>query len=291
MGQISGRLLTQLMNARNQQVVSLRDYMKGVKHAQEQQGTVNTVPQLLKKGYDPLHAIYVSAQNFVSLISEELSNFSELNPFIKIAERAVEEYMPQGPPISPLTGSYFNMWLMFDARFGVSRETMGTCLLDLGKPLGIPGDMLEVISLMQASRMGIYEHCGFRGNHVILRDLADGVEYISYVGSRYNGQKGQLWFARIFPPPQGIVDYHLVFTTPYVLLADKQDWVEYLNRAILKVKVRGPRPISEMIHQLMKWGFNANYWNEFVFLSYSNYQTEAVFLAGIPDKPESLPHA
>ncbi len=40
----------------------------------------------------------------------------------------------------------------------------------------------------------------------------------------------------------------------------------------------------------MKHGIMPDYWNEYVFQAYSNYRKDAVFLHGIPDKPDSLPH-
>jgi hypothetical protein len=41
----------------------------------------------------------------------------------------------------------------------------------------------------------------------------------------------------------------------------------------------------------MKYGPSRSYWNDFVFEGYINYCTEAVFLAGVPDVPESRPHS
>jgi hypothetical protein len=34
-----------------------------------------------------------------------------------------------------------------------------------------------------------------------------------------------------------------------------------------------------------------NYWNEFVFKAYHHDQQDAIFLAGIPDIKDLLPHA
>jgi hypothetical protein len=42
--------------------------------------------------------------------------------------------------------------------------------------------------------------------------------------------------------------------------------------------------------ELMKYGLIPNYWNEYVFLAYSNHRDNVIFLFGIPDKPETLPH-
>lgn len=38
-----------------------------------------------------------------------------------IAVKAEDTYMPSGPPKSPLTGSYFFCWVVFDAAVGASR--------------------------------------------------------------------------------------------------------------------------------------------------------------------------
>ncbi len=45
------------------------------------------------------------------------------------------------------------------------------------------------------------------------------------------------------------------------------------------------------LYKLLKHGLDQNYWNEFVFKSYHHYQTDAVFLTGIPDMNATLPHA
>jgi len=40
----------------------------------------------------------------------------------------------------------------------------------------------------------------------------------------------------------------------------------------------------------MKYGFGVNYWNEYIFLAYCNFISNAIFLKGVPDIPDSLPH-
>lgn len=41
----------------------------------------------------------------------------------------------------------------------------------------------------------------------------------------------------------------------------------------------------------MKYGPIRNYWNEFVFPAYVNHRPEVIYLKGLPDIPESLPHS
>jgi hypothetical protein len=86
-----------------------------------------------------------------------------------------------------------------------------------------------------------------------------------------------------------LATYHVAFTTPYVLTgAKRKDWTDYLRRNMV-----GMRASSESValHQLMKFGPNKKYWNEFVFLAYHHHQSNAIFLSGIPDLKSTLLHA
>ena len=118
--------------------------------------------------------------------------------------------------------------------------------------------------------------------------------------SGYLGHAGEIWFARVFPPPfeMATLDYSLVFTTPYVLtnqetqreliFSVEKDWLAYFQRNLPKTSED-----TEVLayEHLMKYGLDRNYWNEYVFLSYRNHQSDMILLEGIPDIPESLPHA
>ena len=141
--------------------------------------------------------------------------------------------MPGGPPMSPLTGSYFTTWAFFDLRFGPDGETIGTCLLDVAGPLGLGEDVTEAIRLMSETRMGIYEHAGVKGGRCLLRELITDDEFECYVPAGYPGKAGELWFVRLCPPV-GPVDYHVAFTTPYVLTGfGKADWTAYLSKSLI----------------------------------------------------------
>ena len=41
----------------------------------------------------------------------------------------------------------------------------------------------------------------------------------------------------------------------------------------------------------MKHGPEVNHWNEYIHCGYTGHRPEAIFLTGIPDIRESLPHA
>jgi hypothetical protein len=237
---------------------------------------------------DPLHAVYVAVQNFTSVFAERVSQFPEFRPYYKSAAKADDEYMPGGPPMSPLTGSYFTTWAFFDLRFGPDDETIGTCLLDVAGLLGMSTEMIEAIRLMSGTRMGIYEHVGSQGGRTLLRELITDDGFECYVPAGYPGKAGELWFVRLCPPIDPAND-HVAFTTPYVLLDfGKADWTAYLSKSLIGLTAPEKR---RRLGELLKYGRGPDYWNEFIFQAYHHHRPDAIFLTGLPDVPGSLPHA
>ena len=239
--------------------------------------------------YDPLHAAYISAQNLTSFFAESVSTLDEFDAYYDIVSSAEDTYMPGGPPFSPLTVSYFTTWAMFDVRFGTDRETIGSCLLDVADLVGMDAVTLEAVQNFQESRMGIYEHCGRAASRVRLRELVTGDTFECHVAAGYFGQEGELWYVRRCPPLRDLFNYHLIFTTPYVLTeTSPSDWTAYLNKSILE---SGRTDRRMTLHDILKYGHEPQFWSEFIFLGYHHHQYDAIFLAGLPDVKGSLPHA
>lgn len=66
------------------------------------------------------------------------------------------------------------------------------------------------------------------------------------------------------------------------------DWQQFLDRTL------GQTAEADRIkayEQFMKYGLNRHYWNEFIFQGYANHTDHVVYLAGIPDRPDTLPQA
>jgi hypothetical protein len=241
------------------------------------------------EGYDPLHAAYIAAQNLLSFFAESVSTFDEFAAYCDIVGAAEDAYMPGGPPFSPLTVSYFTTWALFDVRFGPDQETLGTCLLDVAELVGIDPLTLDTVQNFQGSYMGMYEHVGRVASRVRLRELVTGDEFECHVAAGYRGKEGELWYVRRCPPLRDLFNYHLIFTTPYVLTeTSKADWTAYLNKSILET---GSTDRRTALHEVLKYGREPRFWSEFIFLGYHHHQPDAIFLAGLPDVKGSLPHA
>jgi hypothetical protein len=259
---------------------------------QEAQTDADAQKKFVAKGHDPCHALYIFAQNFASMLSEQLSEMKEARQFVKIVGDAQDEYLPGAPPISPLTTSYFTMWAIFDVLFGQSHETIGTCILRIGTIIEMPPWLLDVIGVMQRSTMGVHVHCGTEGHLVRLRALGSQETKLCLVPCSYVGQAGDLWFVRLLPPANALFDYNIVFNTPYILVnVTERMFADYLTREIGRLGSRTRPAKLEASAYIMKHGPTPNHWNEYIFCAYTGHQHNAVFLTGIPDIKESLPHA
>jgi len=284
---IAEKLVARMKREVRGKIVNLKSVIAGRAAAEELQRTVVSKEGLA--GFHPAHAAYVYAQNQVSVMSEQLTALEEMAPFADIVSEAEDLYMPSGPPMSPLTMSYFTCWAFFDACVGPANETIGTTILEVSAAFGMHTELLRLIRLMQESRMGLYVHGGAADDLIILRDLATDAGCRAIVPSGYRGQRGELWYARVLPPPIPGGSEHVVFTTPYVLLEPGiHEWQAYFRRTLPDALKQARIDANE---RHMKYGPTRTYWNDFVFEGYVNHRTEAIYLAGLPDVPESRPHS
>ena len=288
MGIISTKLKNTFSQIKKQKIIQIDDIYKALKKSEEDIKTIKA-PDQFGQDMHPVHAVYASTQNLVSYLAENLSVLPEFKEYYEAVGDAEDEYMPGYPPMSPLTTSYFTHWAFFDLRLDLDRETMGTCLSDIGSEIGIHKGYIELIRILQESRMGIYSHQGLEGKSVLLYEIFTKIQYRCHVGSGYTGRKNEIWFTRIIPPPFNINDQYIVITTPYVVIETlKVDWEEYFNRTLPRV---GIDPPILAYTELMKHGLEINYWNEYIFQAYCNFSNDVIYLMGTPDKPETLPHS
>ncbi len=293
MGSVADKMAKKIVSSRGSKFVDLANWREGRKMALDAGfGGEGPIPSKFAD-HDPCHGLYALAQNIASLMSESVSTMREAKGFVRIVGEAEDEYMPAGPPMSPLTVSYFWMWALFDVQFGSSRETMGSCILRIAPEFDCPSWLIDTVGLMQRSRMGFYVHCGSEGEGVLLREVGTRETVSCAVPAGYAGSEGQVWFVRVLPPPHQLCRQHIVFTTPYVIRDYPEEaFVDYLERERARMMAQKRPPRTDDLHDhLMKYGPEPNHWNEYILCAYTGHRHEAIFLTGIPDIRESLPHA
>ena len=153
----------------------------------------------IKQGMDPVHAAYAFVQNITSFFAEGASQLPEMKKFARIVAKAEDDYLPSGPPMSPLTTSFFTSWAFFDLQFD-DGDTLASCLIESNDVVSMNPDQLDALKKMAASRIGIYEHVSMDGQHVRLRELITNTEFICHSTSGYRGKKGEIWYVRLLPP-------------------------------------------------------------------------------------------
>ena len=292
MGSVADKIAKKIIPSGGSKVVDLASWREGRKMALEAGFGDDGLALGKFAGHDPCHALYVVGQNAASLMAESISGMREAKGYVRIAGDAENQYLPGGPPMSPLTVSYFTMWALFDVRFGSSRETMGSCILLIAPEFDCPSWLIDAVERMQQSRMGFYVHCGGEGEGVLLREVGTREIASCTVPAGYTGCEGQIWFVRVLPPPNRLCRHHIVFNTPYVIRDyPERTFVDYLERELARMKAKKLPRTDDAHGHLMKYGPDPNHWNEYIFCAYSGHKDEAIFLTGIPDIRQSLPHA
>ena len=295
-GPISRKVLAALEQERRRRVIDFESLKLGAERAEELERGV--ISEMDMRKYDPLHAVYIYAQNKMSVIVEQITELPMCAELADAYSNAQEEYMPSGPPMSPLTGSYFFCWGVFDSAVGTEKETLGTVAIDLCQALGTEPSLVRLFEHMQASRMGLYVHEGMDGPHVMLREFVTQTRHRCISPAGYMGESGEIWFVRVLPEPFESLQmrYSLVLNTPYVIgrydgafePADPREWQTFLDRTIPKT---GMRHAGEAYAHLLKYGQSRNYWNEYVMDAYVNHRHNMIMLAGFPDVPTSMPNS
>ena len=284
---ISSKIRNKFVKLSKRKVIPVTELAEVRRLSSEMAGSVMTYDQLTD--YDPAHAVHIVCQNLISVFAEHVSTFPEMKAYRKLAGRAEDLYIPQGPPISPLTVSYFTLWAFFDLRFGESQETIGTCFLDLADLLGVDEHLVKAAQFLQASRMGIYEHCGKKAGLIELREMLTDTPFFCICPAGYSGRKKELWYVRILPSPVAGISHSVIMTTPYVLIGySREASIDFFERHGIS---RSDPKLAKKLHTFMKHGESVHFWNEFIFEGYFNHRRDAIFLEGVPDLPETLPHA
>jgi hypothetical protein len=286
-GPIAAKVARNLDGILSQKVVDLAAIREGRGIAEKLQATAPGRAELDE--LHPAHAAYVAVMNQAGILAEALTQLPELDRISNTVTRFEDEYVPDGPPMSPLTKSYFNAWVLFDCGVGLERETLGTIILDLRSRLGMHEDFASLLGKLQGSRMGLYEVEGTTGKVARLRELVTDARIEAINPAGYQGSVGTIWYVRLLPPPVAGFPQHVVLTTPYEIGAPRTPgWMAFLERTLPKTKLTDRKRAYE---HLMKWGLAANYWHEYVFEAYVNHDPEGIRLMGLPDVPESRPHS
>jgi hypothetical protein len=283
MAGISERLRREFKRARKAGIISLAACREGERKGEE----IKTVDQLIREGYDPVHALYLNVNNLISLFAEQVTVLPMFHRAHSILLKTQDMYTPGYPPMSPITVSYYGCWTIYDLPIGKDDETLGGCFAALSDLLELDALQIEAARNLCQSRMGIYEVLGASGAGLRLRELVTDRKFEAVIPSGFKGRAGDLILIRLLPPVPECGLPWVGMTTPYVLVGCREgDWLEYFKRHQI---LPGTVGCQERLRRHLKVGTDQFYWSEFVFWGYVNFRSDAIFLAGFPDQPHTQP--
>lgn len=294
MGPIAKRLIKAVRKAAKQRVVDLEAYRVGKQEAEHLEDKVRAIEKV--PGTNPAFAYFVYCQNRLSNFVELVTGLPEMSRFADVVEQADDTYQPLGPPMSPLTNSYFSSWAYYDLVVGSKKETLASCMIELGRAMKLHPNLLEGWRALERSRLGFYCCEQAEGDIATLRELVTGQRHRCLVGSGYEGKPGEIWLVRLMETPSRLFEGYVTTITPYIHIkgsgerwnkSSEQDWQPFMVRNL----GANPEQRIEKYVSLMKFGRNRHYWNEYIFEAYVNHTSDMIYLAGFPDIEESRPHS
>ena len=194
--------------------------------------------------------------------------------------------MPSGPPMSPITRSYFINWSLFDVTIGLHDDSFGSCVAAVSKALGAHPSYVAFVEALCRTRLGFYVHEGRHGEIIELSELVTNQRHKTRITSGYQGKRGDLLLLRLLPPYFAEVDEALSLTTPYLVQwPPLSDWQAYFARILSRLGTDRQRAYES----LMKRGMaphGPRYFTEYIFEAYANHSDEVIFLGGLPDVAE-----
>ena len=235
----------------------------------------------------PGFAAYIFVTNWALGLVEAMQVLPELGRFMDRIAKAEDDYMPDGPPMSPVTRSLFWAWSLWDLTIGVKRESLGSILLAIARDQGMDALFVGILRTLVASRLGLHVHEGVDGGRIRLRELGTAEVRDCICPAGYLGAPGELWLARVLLPPSARQPESIVVTTPYVIeRPGVTAWQAFLDRTLPRMGRD-----ADAYGAFMKHGLDERYWFEYVFEAYASDRPDAIFLAGLPDIAESRPHS
>ena len=242
-------------------------------------------------------------------------------PFERLArlyDQLEQDYQPSGPPQSPVYNSYALQHILAEVPQGVARETPYSVLARLTQTDPRTG-LHELTRTLADSHLDLYRVESTAGAGAELVHLRSGTAVSVFVTAPFL-RDGDLVLARVL----GFGERAFIADLPYLLKASAEDWLGYFERVVaahagaaagraaqarslpagakLSAKQIAQRRkqrqqaasesgAGEALVRHLKYGSSERFWCQYLLQAYAGERNGIVYLAGVPDRPETLPHA
>lgn len=250
------------------------------------------------------HYMLASRCGFMLLDAPELARLARLHELVQ------EEYMPGAPPMSPVYDSFAIQHVLAEVPVGVAGETPYSVLSRLLSRDAKRRRLYEVAHSLAESHFDLYRVRHADGLTAELEHARSGTTLEVHTTGPFLRTNDRA-LARVLK----FEGRNYISDSPYLLEASIQDWLDYFERvteelpspapkaatagksklsskqkAKLKAKQRAATPSAAIVRHL-RFGPSERFWLDYVMDGYAGERRGIVRLAGVPDRPELLPHS
>lgn len=233
----------------------------------------------------------------------------------RLHEDVEEQYMPGGPPQSPVYDSFAMQFVLGCVPQGIGNETPYSVLARLLLRDPTRARLQGMAQCLADARLELYRVKAASANDAELEPVRGGAAFSARLTGPFL-RKGDFGLMRVLR----FDDKLFIADSPYLLKASEEDWREHLTRVVArqqqgrtaapatrnasklsskeqarrrqkdKAKAARHEP-EEVIQRYLQFGLSDRYWFDFVMDAYAGERNGIVFLAGVPDRPELLPQS
>ncbi len=224
------------------------------------------------------------------------------------------EYMPGGPPMSPVYDSFAMQFVLGGVPQGIGNETPYSVLARLLLRDPSRARLHAMAQSLAHARFELYRVKSASDHDAELEPVRGGNAFRVRLTGPFL-RTGDFGLMRVLR----FDDKFFIADSPYLLKASAGDWREHLVRIVAqqqgaptatapqkasklsskerarrrqkdKAKANRNEP-EEIIKRYLQFGLSDRYWFDYVMDAYAGERNGIVFLAGVPDRPELLPHS
>lgn len=230
---------------------------------------------------DPMFGLYMQVLQALMMTGQFLLAEERLVKSHRLIRRLEKRY-GVGMPGSPVLESYFNYWMLFDIPVVPTGEALGHVafkIMEAVEPLSAEFTFLAHQSIQ--SRLGFYEHLGFDGDVILMRELPFG-QKLRVIGTiPYSGNEGEIWLARPLPYLHD-AEHWILGTTPYII---RHTTVEACQQFFSRRGIasgQGEAETTAKLQSLMKHPSRIDFWMRYFSRAAIGSCQECIELDGLP---------
>ncbi len=268
------------------------------------------------EAWPPAMRDFMAHYTEVARVGHGLLETAAFQQLAALSDELEEEYGSGGPPMSPVYDSYSVQHILAEVPQGLARETPYSVLARLSSGDDARARLCEMAYALADSHLDLYRVLEAESARAQLLPLRGGEPLTVQLSGPFL-RAGDVLLARVL----AFGDGHFIADSPYRLAASEREWLDYVQRvrarseAARAAGAQRARPGEARLTQKqlarrrkqqkqdatqrspdadvvahLKYGEGPRFWLEFIMDGYAGERNGIVLLAGVPDRPESLPH-